>query len=135
MQCSAAQDSVQHRTVYNLQHCTVAHFTKRQKWKLKMPWVVLCAESIYKQMLENVFCLKVSPSTVTGPPPYPLLNFLHLSSPRLFLSLLYPFKSLSLYLTLWLFAVVVLGGGLIVGVGGDVKTGQPNKFFLAGGFH
>ena len=55
--------------------CILAHFTKRQNWKLEMPWVVLCAESIYKQMLENVFCLKVSPSTVTGPPPLPSLEF------------------------------------------------------------
>ena len=38
-----------------------------------MPWVVLCADSIYKQMLEKPFCLKVSPSPVSGPPPCLLL--------------------------------------------------------------
>ena len=40
--------------------------------KLKMRSLVLCADSMYKLILQNVFCPKMSLSHVTGPP-----NFNH----------------------------------------------------------
>ena len=43
-----------------------------KSWKLKMRSLVLCVDSIYKLMLQNMFCPKMSLSNVTGPP-----NFNH----------------------------------------------------------
>ena len=40
---------------------TVGYFIKDENWKLKMRSLILYADSIYKQMLQNVFLPKNSP--------------------------------------------------------------------------
>ena len=55
-------------TVLEPVNCSLGHFIKAEKWKLKMRSLVLCADFIYKLMLQNVFYHVTGPPTVNHPP-------------------------------------------------------------------